>query len=87
MKLADVEVEDGRYPRISLSKLCGKTIADIRGRISMEFGDPTFKLQSVLFTDGTSLHCEGEHDFPYVTDATVPVLPDSEILNQLYKEQ
>lgn len=88
MKLSDVQIPDGsRWPNLSLAKLCGKTIADVEVSLSTEFGDVGLKLKRITFTDGTQLWCEGEHDHPYVTDGTEPVLPSEEVLNELYKEE
>ena len=73
---------------ISLSKLTGKVIADIRGYISSELGDPVFKLTKVEFTDGTFVGIEGEHDFPYLVrwDEDQPNC-DEETLERLEEEQ
>jgi hypothetical protein len=90
MKLADVQIPDGnlRFPHISLVKLCGgKTIADIEVSLSREFGDVSVKLVNIVFTDGSQLGCEGEHDHPYVTDYSHEALPSNEILSALYKEE
>ena len=67
MKKADVAVP-GSDLYISLNKLHGKAVKDIHGYITTEFGDPTFKMSKVVFEDGTSVFCEGEHDLPYLTD-------------------
>lgn len=89
MKLVDVRVDETKYANISLSKLMGKRIADIEGSLRNEFGDVSFKLTKVVFEDGTDLHCEGEHDFPYLTggygDKAVE-LP-TEVMEALYEEQ
>ena len=52
---------------LDMAKVLGKDLLRIEGRISSEFGDPAFVLCRIVFTDGTVLHCEGEHDMPYVT--------------------
>ena len=62
--LAEVQIP-GRG--LDLAKVMGKDLLRIEGRISSEFGDPAFVLCRIVFTDGTVLHCEGEHDLPYVT--------------------
>jgi hypothetical protein len=89
MKLADVKVDDKKYANISLSKLMGKPVKDIEGSLSMEFGDITFKLNKVVFEDGSDLHCEGEHDMPYLTDGygvNATKLP-TEAMDALYEEE
>ena len=62
-------IEEVRAPGggFDLAKVLGKELFRIEGRISSEFGDPAFVLCRIVFTDGTVLHCEGEHDMPYVT--------------------
>jgi len=51
----------------SLNKLVGKKIVDITGYPSDPFGGtPLFKIFSIMFEDGTSIHAEGEHDVPYI---------------------
>jgi hypothetical protein len=62
--LAEVQIP-GRG--LDLAKVLGKDLLRIEGRISSEFGDPAFVLCRIVFTDGTVLGCEGEHDMPYVT--------------------
>ncbi len=51
---------------LSFSKLAGKAIVDLHGYISREFGDPVFKISTVVFADGTSVWVDGEHDMPYI---------------------
>jgi hypothetical protein len=51
---------------LSLVKLTGKSIADITGRVVTEFSEPVFKLSEVVFSDGSKMSCEGEHDLPYL---------------------
>jgi hypothetical protein len=51
---------------VSLSEMVGKRVVDIKGYISYEFGDPTFKMITIEYDDGSEDICEGEHDFPYV---------------------
>lgn len=88
MKLADVQIQDGsRYPNLSLAKLCGKTIADVEVSLSSEFGEVGLKLKRIVFTDGSKLWVEGEHDHPYVTDGTEPILPSEEVLSALNEEE
>ena len=87
MKLADVKLEGDSH--LSLSKLCGgRTIADIHCRISNEFGDPIIKLWAIVFTDGSKLYCEGEHDIAYVTEyGDGKVLPDQDTLTAIEEEE
>jgi|688.fasta_scaffold1988309_1 hypothetical protein len=51
---------------VMLSQLAGKRVKDLRGYISCEFGEPTFKVWTVVYDDGTEDWLGGEHDFPYV---------------------
>jgi hypothetical protein len=64
IKIEDVRVEGHGY-YLSLSKIIGKSIKDIYGYISLEFGDPSFKLTRIVFDDDSALGVEGEHDHPY----------------------
>jgi hypothetical protein len=90
MKFSDLKIE-GSNIYISLVKLCGdRIIADIEGYLTTEFGSPVFKMSKVVFTDGTHLDCEGEHDLPYLVEYNrkqVRVLPDEETLQALYDEE
>ena len=89
VKREDIRVEGSTY-HLSLLKLVGKEVSDIRGHISGEFGGPTFVLTEILFTDGTSMGVEGEHDHPYVTEyrATNPQPNfDDETLQALLDEE
>ena len=68
-----ISLEDVRSNRdrdnIDLLKLLNKQVAEIQGYPSREFGyDATFKLWKLVFTDGTAMFFEGEHDFPYVVE-------------------
>jgi len=85
--LEDVKVEDNDY-EISLAKLTGKQIVDVRGYLSCEFGDVTFKLTELVFADGTAMGIEGEHDFPYLTNYRTEPQPnfDDDTLQRLYDE-
>lgn len=53
---------------LSLTRMLGKELADITGYISQEFGDRSFKVCRLVFTDGTCLGFEGEHDHPYLVE-------------------
>ena len=61
--------------------------ADVEVSLSSEFGDVGLKLKRIVFTDGSKLWVEGEHDHPYVTDGTEPILPSEEILSALSDEE
>lgn len=70
-KLEEVKTKPGeKYGSLSLAKLLsdGVKVVDVTGRISMEFGEPVFRLRSIVFSDETSAWCEGEHDLPYITE-------------------
>jgi hypothetical protein len=62
---------------ISLTKLTGKKIKDIVGHLTKEFGDPTFQLSMIVLEDGSVIHCEGEHDMPYLTG--IPGVSDEDL--------
>lgn len=70
---------------ISLSKLTEKKIKDVHGYVSVEFGEPVYKLCYIVFEDGTEAHCEGEYDMPYIIPIkdTNPKLGD-EYLQEIY---
>lgn len=52
---------------LSLSKLVGKKIVDIVGYATDPFGGtPLFKINKIVFDDGTYVRLEGEHDVPYI---------------------
>lgn len=70
---------------ISLSKLMDKSVVDVVGSITKEFGDPTFQMSKIIFSDGTTLWAEGEHDMPYLTDGTAKM--DGEQMQVLYDEE
>ena len=67
---------DNSKIRFSLNKLMqgSKQVVDLIGRVTDESGEPTFKLYSVVFSDGTECTIEGEHDFPYLADYKDAVL-------------
>jgi hypothetical protein len=87
LKVEDLRPEGSDY-EISLPKLLGKQVKDIKGYITKEFGDPVFQLTWIVFNDGTEVNCEGEHDLPYVVQVrdTNPNL-DDEVLNDLYDQE
>lgn len=86
MKLADVQVKPGeKYGRIDLAKLVGKKILRVEGSVSSEFGDPlVFKLSCIVFEDGSSEYCEGEHDMPYIPAGE---LLTEETMQELFAEE
>lgn len=88
MKIEDVTINGDKKSLISLNKLLGSKIKDVLGYVTMEFGDPTFKLSRVILEDDNELWVEGEHDLPYLTEGEKPVKElDSEILQDLYNQQ
>jgi hypothetical protein len=86
MTYEDIKFGENK-PYISLSKLVGKEISDIQCRISMEFGSPSIVMFKIVFKDGSGLYCEGEHDFPFVTNiGREGILPSEEELETIYDE-
>lgn len=65
---------------LSLNDLCGgRTVADVYGYVSIEFGEPCFKITRLALTDGITLDVEGEHDIPYIcAGGDVVSLPEAE---------
>ncbi len=63
MNIEKLKTSDFEY---GLSKILEKQILEVNGYISTEYDEPTFKMTSILFTDGTKICCEGEHDCPYL---------------------
>ncbi len=63
MNIQDFKTSDHEY---GLTKILGKQILEVNGYISTEYAEPAFKMTSILFTDGTNVTCEGEHDCPYL---------------------
>ena len=63
MNLKDFKTSDYEY---GLSKILKKEILEVNGYSSTEYDETTFKMTSILFTDGTTITCEGEHDCPYL---------------------
>lgn len=63
--------EDLMQPRsfeIDLDRVTGSAPAKVFGYVTNEFGDPSFKMTRIVMQDGKSYYCEGEHDYPYLTD-------------------
>lgn len=76
---------DGSHS-ISLSKLVGKELSDIKGYLTGEFGgEPCFKMTHVVLKDGTEFWCEGEHDCPYLAEHTAKF--ELEQLEIIWEEQ
>lgn len=73
---------------ISLTKLIGKKIKEVRGYLSNPYIDePLFQMTKIEFEDGTFLGAGGEHDFPYlVTHGGEQPNYDDETLARLYRE-
>jgi len=63
---------------LDLSEVAGKSIANVYGYVSGEFGDPTFKLTRIEMSDGKIYDVEGEHDMPYLTDIDFELPDDPE---------
>lgn len=71
---------------LSLSKVVGQKIKDITGYVTMEFGEPVFKISNVVLENGGTLYCEGEHDMPYVTSGNGAEISD-DLLQAIYDEE
>lgn len=82
IKMKDYLTEGSDYV-LSYTKIAGQGIKDITGYISNELGDPVFKIRKIVLEDNTQLWVEGEHDFPYIADATIKALGIMEALNVL----
>jgi hypothetical protein len=85
----DVKIPNSSY-EIGLTRVLDKKIKEIRGYITDEFDNLTFKLTRIEFEDGTFLGCEGEHDFPYLVDWGRKDSPEhcefsNEILESIYQ--
>jgi hypothetical protein len=61
--LADVILE-GDY--LSLAKLAGRKIKDVKLYITVENGTPMLVISNIILEDGIELGVEGEHDCPYL---------------------
>jgi hypothetical protein len=89
--MSEITFDDIRVPckkyGVSLTKLAGP-LSDIEGYLSYPFGtEPTFVMTRVIFADGTSATCEGEHDTPYlVPDINCPKNMDDKTMDRLTKE-
>lgn len=51
---------------LDLADVTGKKVDKIIGFVSNDFGDAVFVMQKIVFEDGSSIFCEGEHDIPYL---------------------
>jgi hypothetical protein len=77
---------DSLQEHVSLAGLTGRRVADVLGRITMQNGEPTFVLSTILLSDGSSLTCEGAIDLAYaVPDEPAPPNMDSASLRNLYE--
>lgn len=63
--------------RVSLCEYLGGTIADVQG-YAVTDPAPAFKLTKIVFSDGSEIDVEGEHDHPYVVGFNV--LLDADVL-------
>lgn len=63
MDLEKIKTSDFEY---GLSKILRKQILEVNGYISTEYDSLMFKMTNIMFTDGTNISCEGEHDCPYL---------------------
>lgn len=71
---------------ISLSKLVGKKIEDVRGFIDMQFDTPVFNVSDIVFTDKTTVTLEGEHDCAYIPSCDSQPNLDEDTLMSLSDE-
>lgn len=75
--------------KFSLDLLAGCEIVDVRGWLTNEFGDVTFKLVDIVvkLPDGTlsKLRVEGEHDFPYIADYSN--ILDEDLMRSLHDDE
>lgn len=56
----------------------GRTVADVFGYVSNEFGEPVFKITRIALSN-VAIHVEGEHDMPYLCgDDRFLDLPDKD---------
>ena len=74
--------EDDMY--LSWTKIKGKKIKDIKGYISNDFGDPVFKIDSIVYEDGSYNFCEGDCDFPYIHEEEDKV---QELIEKIHNEE
>jgi hypothetical protein len=63
--LVDPSNKDG-YETVSLEKLVGKKIKDIRGTVGSPYASTVFSCSEVVFEDGTYMWFEGAHDLAYL---------------------
>lgn len=72
----------GSSYELSLKELTGQKIEDVYFYVTEEFGFPVLKITRIIFTDGTSVYVEGEHDCPYISHTDeVPGLSYDNIAN------
>lgn len=83
----DLQVEGSTY-EISLLKLTGKKVKDIRGYLADPYdAGASFQLTKIVFDDDTTVDVEGEHDFPYITSTEEQPNFDEDTLSRLMDEQ
>jgi hypothetical protein len=71
----------------SLSKFVGKKVVDLVGYPSAPFGgDPVFKINKVVFDDGSTIWTEGEHDVAYIPATDKLKNMDEETLQRFIDE-
>lgn len=91
--MSEIKIEDirvgGSTWHVSLLKLVGKKVKDLRGMLSAEFGDVVFDLTTIVFEDDTEMGVDGEHDIAYVIHYDKYPQPnyDDETLSRLYDEE
>jgi hypothetical protein len=85
LSVKDILAEGSTY-EISLYKLIGKRVVDVRGYLSDEFDEAVFKITVIELEDGTLLAVGGEHDFPYLEDLSKQPNGDLDTLQALLDE-
>jgi hypothetical protein len=71
---------------LSLSSVVGKSVKDVHGYVSHQFGEPVFKVSKVVFDDDTEETLGGEHDIAYIDSENHPELGDDK-LNAIEPEE
>ncbi len=86
VELADVQLQDSRY-ECGLSLLTGKKIKEVRGYFADSFNaGAVFKLTNIELEDGTKIHVDAEHDYPFLSPYGKNSVPnmDDETIRDLY---
>lgn len=65
-RITNITADGTAFNEISLEKLVGHKITQVRGYVAAIQGDPYFKLTRIDFANGEWLDVEGEHDMPYL---------------------